>query len=397
MPRARVLALGLLLGAAATSKLVAACPEYLSFLNASCLQWQATVLPEKIPPARGNAVADRDDAAGLGMRVFYDNRFSHPSSGVSCASCHDPEHAFSEDKPRSLTIREVGRNAPDLLNAAWYQRAHFWDGKVDTLWAAPLYTFEQPDEMDSSRLHVAHVMAAIYKPRYEHVFGPMPDLSDTRRFPDSGKPGSPQFDGMSAEDQTTVNRIYANVGKSLEAFIRKVAAGRSRFDDFMNGSETSLTPGARRGMVAFSKHGCDACHSGPTFTDESFHKLGLPPLPGRPEDRGRRAGAEIERNWPFSASSQFADPFTSSTAPATLRRGDEDRAFRTPSLRNVGLTGPYGHDGTLATLDQAIDAHAKVLPRKDPITPDEKKDLIEFLIMLNGRPSLPPWNTWPGG
>src|ERR1700722_8999007 len=137
--------------------LAASCPAYLQFLEPHCAEWQSDILPADLPPARGNTVADRQDAAVLGMKIFYDNRFSRPGAGLSCATCHDPEHAFAEDKPRSNTLREVARNAPALIDAAWYRGAHFWDGKTDNLWSAPLFTFEQPDEMDSNRLHVVRV------------------------------------------------------------------------------------------------------------------------------------------------------------------------------------------------------------------------------------------------
>src|ERR1700761_9399896 len=79
----------------------AACPAYLQFLEPHCAEFQADILPASLPPARGNLFADRQDAAVLGMKIFYDNRFSRPGAGVSCASCHDPEHAFAENKPRS--------------------------------------------------------------------------------------------------------------------------------------------------------------------------------------------------------------------------------------------------------------------------------------------------------
>jgi cytochrome c peroxidase len=335
---------------------MAACPDNLRFLGSHCAEWQADILPAEPPPARDNAVADRQDAAVLGMKIFYDNRFSRPGSGVACASCHDPEHAFAENKPRSNTLKEVARNAPDLIDAAWYGQAHFWDGKVEALWQAPLFTFEQPDEMDSSRLHVVQVLGAIYRDRYEAIFGPLPDLS---HLPQAGKPGTAAFDGMAEADKAAVNRAYANVGKALEAYMRKLAAGRAPFDDFMMGSEGSLTPAARRGMVAFTAYGCQSCHSGPTFTDEQFHQLGLPAAPGHAPDPGR-AGA----------------------------------GFRTPSLRNVAVTGPYGHDGSLDTLDRAIDAHARIGPVP---TGQDKADIVELLRALTGRPPQRPWNYWPGG
>ena len=98
-------------GAMAADNNAAACPPHLAFLQSSCGEWLAHVLPEHLPPSRGNAVADDQAAAALGMRIFYDNRFSKPGSGVACVNCHDPEHAFAEKKPRSNTLREAARNA----------------------------------------------------------------------------------------------------------------------------------------------------------------------------------------------------------------------------------------------------------------------------------------------
>jgi cytochrome c peroxidase len=381
-------------GAPAANHADAACPAHLAFLQSNCGEWLAHVLSEKLPPSRGNAVADDQDAAALGMRIFYDNRFSKPGSGVACVNCHDPEHAFAEKKPRSNTIREAARNAPDLIDAAWYSRAHFWDGKVDNLWSAPLFTFEQPDEMGSSRLGVVHA-AVIYRIRYEKVFGPMPDLGDTQRFPAEGKPGTPQFDAMSKPDKEVVNRLYANVGKALEAYIRKLAAGRAPFDDFMNGSR-SLGSDAQRGMVAFTRHGCNNCHSGPTFSDEGFHDLGYPTTPGREKDAGRAGGLSFARHWPFTATSEFADPARGELEKVAGIAGDR-KGFRTPSLRNVELTYPYGHDGAFNTLESVIDAHARVLPRGPAPDAQDKHDIIEFLRTLTGRPPPRPWNYWPGG
>jgi cytochrome c peroxidase len=382
-------------GAMAADNNAAACPPHLAFLQSSCGEWLAHVLPEHLPPSRGNAVADDQAAAALGMRIFYDNRFSKPGSGVACVNCHDPEHAFAEKKPRSNTLREAARNAPDLIDAAWYERAHFWDGKVDNLWSAPLFTFEQPDEMGSSRLGVAHA-ATIYKIRYEKVFGPMPDLSDPRRFPAEGKPGTPQFDAMSGQDKEAVNRVYANVGKALEAYIRKLAAGRTPFDDFISGSRP-LSSDAQRGMVAFTRHGCNNCHSGPTFTDEEFHDLGYPGTPGRARDPGRAGGLSFAAHWPFTATGPFADAAKDDHAAKVANATGDRKGFRTPSLRNVELTYPYGHDGAFNTLESAIDAHSRVLPKHATPDAQDEHDITAFLRSLTGRPPPPPWNYWPGG
>lgn len=382
---------------ATPSRAAQLCPQHLQFLKSKCAQWQSYVLPQSIPAARGNAFADNEAAAALGMKVFYDNRFSQAGSGVACVSCHDPEHAFAERKATSHTIREVARNAPDLIDAAWYTRSHFWDGKVDTLWSGPLFTFEQADEMGSSRLHVVHTLASIYKIRYEKIFGLMPDLSDTQRFPLSGKPGTPEFDAMSEQDKNLLNQVYANVGKALEAYIRKLAAGRSQFDDFMNGSTKAISIDAQHGMVAFTRHGCDSCHFGPTFSDEGFHNLGYPGKPRQSKDLARAGGITFASKWQFSSTSKFADPIKGDLTVKLANLASAPEGFRTPSLRNVDLTSPYGHDGAFQTLDQAIDAHAKILPKHAAPDAQDKHDIIEFLHSLSGRPPQPPWNYWPGG
>jgi cytochrome c peroxidase len=149
-------------------------------------------------------------------------------------------------------------------------------------------------------------------------------------------------------------------------------------------------------MIVFTAHGCQDCHSGPIFSDERFHNLGLPTAAGHNADPGRAQGVGIARDWQFASSSRFADG--SPPAASTAREeGNTRGAFRTPSLRNVARTAPYGHDGSLETLDRAIAAHAKVLPGHAPLDAQESGDLIEFLRSLSGRPPSPPWNYWPGG
>jgi cytochrome c peroxidase len=397
MSRRRLLRLAALAAAAVAGTAWGACPDHLEFLGSKCAQWQSLALPKSLPPARGNAVADDEAAAALGMRIFFDNRFSRPGSGVACVSCHEPEHAFAERKPTSQVIADVGRNAPDLVNAAWYAGSHFWDGKVDNLWSAPLFTLEQDVEMGATRLGVVHTLASIYRARYEKVFGPLPDFSDTRRFPAQGRPGMAQYDAMSREDRELVDRVYANVGKSLEAYLRKLAAGRAPFDDFVGANGTQLSSDAQRGMVAFAKSGCDTCHSGPTFTDEKFHDLGHPQRGGKPKDRGREGALGFAGTWEFATWGRFADRAAgdlTSSAPITAAPA---AGFRTPTLRNVALTGPYGHDGAFDTLGEAIAAHATVLPGGQAPDTQETRDIVEFLRALSGRQPPPPWNYWPGG
>jgi cytochrome c peroxidase len=241
------------------------------------------------------------------------------------------------------------------------------------------------------------MLGSVYKVRYEAIFGPMPDFSDAQRFPADGKPGTPQFDAMPGQDKDLVNRVYANLGKSLEAYVRKLAAGRAPFDDFINGSPQSLTPAAQRGMVAFTRHGCGSCHAGPTFTDEGFHDLGYPAKTGQPQDQARAGGLAFAGKWQFTSTSKFADPASRSPDASVGAFNSTAAGFRTPTLRNVWMTAPYGHDGSLGTLQQAIEAHARVLPGKAAPDAQDQQDIIELLRSLTGRPPQRPWNYWPGG
>jgi cytochrome c peroxidase len=183
----------------------------------------------------------------------------------------------------------------------------------------------------------------------------------------------------------------------LEAYIRKLAAGRSPFDDFMNGSAKSISIDAQHGMLAFTRHGCDACHLGPTFTDEGFHNLGYPGKPGKPKDLARAGGITFASKWLFSSTSKFADPTNGDFKVKATDLASEPEGFRTPSLRNADFTSPYGHDGAFDTLDRAIDAHARILPKHAAPDTQDKHDIIEFLHSLSGRPPQAPWNYWPGG
>jgi cytochrome c peroxidase len=101
--------------------------------------------------------------------------------------------------------------------------------------------------------------------------------------------------------------------------------------------------------------------------------------------------------WQFMADSKFSDPPGRKPDADSGAFNSAADGFRTPSLRNVTMTAPYGHDGSLATLQQAIEAHAPVLPGKAAPDAQDQQDIIELLRALTGRPPQRPWNYWPGG
>jgi cytochrome c peroxidase len=351
-----------------------------------CRSLAGMLLPVELPAAHGNAFADDARAAELGYRLFYDRRLSS-NAKVGCVTCHAPEKQFQDGEARSTGgLGPVPRNSQSVSNAARH-RWLFWDGRADSLWSQSIFPVEDASEMNITRLELAHKIKALFADRYEPVFGPLPPLEDAARFPPRGRPGDPAFDGMAEADRDAVNRVAANFGKAIEAAERRMVSGRSAFDRWLLGETAALDAAKTRGLVAFVRGACTTCHSGPLFSDDLFHDVGLPG-----DDRGRAAGIERLLGNSFNGLSAYYDGPRPDDLPASAGPGDE-RAFRTPSLRNLARTAPYGHDGSLLGLREAILAHTRPAPVS--LSPAEMDDLVEFLAALTGDAPPPPWNDWP--
>jgi cytochrome c peroxidase len=384
--------------AAAALPACSRCPLQPSLDAQQCQALEGMQLPAAPPRSTTNAKADDTQAALLGFAIFFDARFSNGQT-VRCANCHLPEQVFSDGQPTSTGLEQVDRNSPSVFGAAWH-RWQTWDGKADSLWSQPLLALENPKEMDYTRLEISHRIFLGFKADYEGLFGPLPPLDDMVRFPPRGKPGDAAFDAMPEADQTAVNQVVANVGKSLEAYLRRDAYGPGRFDAFVGGKTDALQAEEREGAGVFFKARCDACHSGPTFSDDDFHVLGVPPAPGKEPERARAAALELLAKSPFTAGGPFSDDRSGAPLPPVTPA--TEGAYRTPSLRNVSRTAPYGHNGTFATLDEVVDFHLKggggtVDAKLAPVnlSSSERSSLLAFLKALDsGDPPL-PWSFWP--
>jgi cytochrome c peroxidase len=399
--------------------------------GADCERLRGIVMPASLPQARGNEHADDFNASLLGFHVFFDSRFSQ-NQNVRCETCHSVDYGFADDVPTPVGGLGTGvRNAPTLFNAARYT-TFLWDGRADTLWSQPLFAFENPNEMGFTRLEIVHLLNAVYTSEYGSAFGALPDFSMLDRFPAQGAPGDPAYDAMSSDDKTLVDRVVSNVGKALEAYIRHLATGPSSVDrylsatlggpDYGDGGAGSADPYGRadagalgalseqqeRGMVVFATAGCLSCHQGPALSDEGFHNLGVPAASEEAPDPGRGplAIATLEGN-PFNASGQFFDGMPGDTTPAPAVLG----GFRTPSLRNLPKSAPYGHNGSFATLEDIVDFHLRgggddpkgyvgtidPLMKPQTLSTEDRAALVEFLKALAGSYPALPWGEWPGG
>jgi cytochrome c peroxidase len=320
-------------------------------------QWDLVrdmTLPGAPPPDPTNAFADTPAAAALGKKLFSDGALS-PSGAVSCASCHDPARDLSDGVPQSVAgVAHLDRNAPAIAlapHAPW----QFWDGRADSLWMQALGPFESAKEFGGSRLFVDHAVFTKYRADYEAVFGPMPSFDDLARFPANGMPGTAAWAPMTPADQTAATRVFVNVGKAIAAFERTFRVGRSRFDDYVAGDSQALAPEEKDGLREFFIAGCAQCHYGPRLADDAFHDTRFPT--GRQDglaDPGRRDGIELYAASEFHAGSVWSDAPSSSRLAALRRSASTLGAFKTPSLRAVPGSAPYGHGGTVATLSDVV-------------------------------------------
>jgi cytochrome c peroxidase len=377
------------------------------------------------PPASpGNALVHDPAAAELGQALFFETGFS--PGGIGCATCHVPGFYFADHRELSQGIGQPDRHTPSVIGSQ-AGPFFFWDGRVDSLWAQALQPFENPVEMGTTRLGVVHLVGAKYAREYEALFGPLPELTDHERFPATGMPtpGFPDdprgraWSTMSRDDREAINQAFANVGKVIEAYEELLLPEPAPFDRYVEALLAGdlagggfLSPAAVRGLEAFiGSAGCVHCHNGPLFTDHGFHNIGLEPT-GLADldtserqtqlarlDRGRSDGAWKVLASPFRADGPYGDadanPELEFLAPGFA---DFEGAFKTPSLRNVAMTAPYGHAGQFATLTDVIEWYRE-LPRVPMIghrdlvlglfdQDVDTTDLVAFLESLTG--PLPP-------
>ena len=255
----------------------------------------------------------------LGRWLFFDPRLSKDGT-VSCASCHRPEHGFSEPTARSRGVggQEGSRKAPPILNAAFsILEAYFWDGRAGSLAEQAKGPMVNPIEMGNSHAEVVRTVNAI--PGYRRAFR-----------------------AAYGDGRLDIDRV----ADAIAAYEATRLSGDSRYDRFEAGDANALTDLEREGRAVFFGRGrCDTCHPGPHFTDSGFHNVGIgwkAPAPGRPDRQG------------------LADPGRFAVTGKEKDLG----SFKSPTLRDVTKRAPYMHDGSAQTLRDAVRAYQ--FPQENP-------------------------------
>ncbi len=263
----------------------------------------------------------------LGRMLFFDVRLSKQEDR-SCAGCHDPKREFADGRtlPVGSDARPVIRHVPTLWNLAWSSR-FFWDGRAESL---------EEQVLEPIRTEMALTFGELVG-----RLSSDPDL--TARFAEA----------FPADPKVTAE----NVAAALATYVRTLVSPRNRFDAWVDGDESALSPGERRGFAIFNgKAGCSRCHTGWAFTDNRFHDTGIADA-----DLGRGAAAN--------------DPAL-------------DHAFKTPTLRGVRWSQPFMHNGRIAKLRYVVEHYEHNFVPRPTVPPemtafalreDERDDLVSFL------------------
>jgi len=301
----------------------------------------------------------------LGRILFFDPNLSADGK-VSCATCHQPSHEFAENRAVSAgAFGRVGtRNAPSLLGRRTNDPL-FWDGRRPTL--------------------ESQVMDPIFNP-FEHGLASMDELlkklgADTAY--------EPLF--AAAFEQSTSKVSAANVARALTDFVASIPSAPTRVERFLAGDRKALTDSEKQGMEIFAKRAqCAQCHlidqRSAGFSDGKFHSVGIglaqdtpiAPLVLRALEKVNAVGLDA---------AIFSDPEVSQLGRFLVTKDPRDISkFRTPALRRVSATAPYMHDGSIGTLEEALDRelYYRSLASGIPIalTPDERANLLAFLSAL---------------
>jgi len=280
----------------------------------------------------------------LGEALFFDPNLSSCAE-VACATCHLPEKGFSDGLPVSKGCQGgTGRRNSATVYETAYLSHLFWDGRVQSLEQQALNPVVDPNEMANTWDNVVSYLQTGAHP----VTG--------KAFPDAKQFYAAAFGKVFDGEISTTT-----VTKAIAAYERTVNSVHSPYDRWVQGDDKALTPAQKKGLVVFFGRGkCSVCHNPPLFTDSDFHNIGVP-----------NAGFEKAAQFPSNPGickgiAPAVDPGRAEV-PALQSSCPDVATFKTPTLRNVALAGPYMHNGKFPTLEAAV-AHYEELA-KGTLTP----------------------------
>ena len=309
--------------------------QHYSHSSSTIASQQVVAQPASDEPITPLALGLKLDPAkvALGEQLFNDPILSH-NNKISCASCHSLTSGGGADQlVHSIGIdgKQGEINAPTVFNAG-LNFVQFWDGRAATLEEQIDGPVQNPSEMGSSWPEALQKLrsSAFYVDGFAVIYG----------------------DGIQS----------ANVRDAIATFERSLITPNSRFDRYLRGQEDALNSEALEGYRLFKDYGCASCHQGAGAGGNLFEKFGV--MNNYFAQRGNITKADFGR---FNVTKNEADKYV----------------FKVPSLRNVALTGPYFHDGSAATLEEAVRIMS-LYQLGRTLTPEETNSIVKFLRSLSG-------------
>lgn len=317
---------------------------------AMAYDWQA--LPETAPAPADNPTTP--EKVELGRMLYLDPRFSSTGT-VSCNSCHNVMLGGEDNRSVSMGVhgKTGGRSAPTVWNSG-FSSSQFWDGRAATLEDQAKGPVANPIEMGMSEV--------------EEAMKRVRDIPGYRPYFEKAFPG---------KDPMTVD----NAAKAVAAYERTLVTPNSDYDRYVKGDNKAMTEQQVRGMNTFASAGCTSCHSGPAFVGPSS-----------------KPGTGFFMKFPTFADNDYVKKYDlmADTGRFSVTTNVADKhVWKVPTLRNIALTAPYFHNGTVKTLDEAVKVMAKTQLNRD-LTDAEAADIVAFLNALSGpfpqqsMPQLPP-------
>jgi cytochrome c peroxidase len=287
--------------------------------------WEA--LPTTAPAPAGNPTTDAKIA--LGKMLYHDPRLSSTGT-VSCSSCHNTMLGGEDNRPNSMGVngQTGGRSAPTVWNSAFNTVA-------DSLEAQAAGPVTNPIEMGMKSWD--DVVARLdkiegYQKAFDAAFGTEPISKD-------------------------------NATRAIAAYERTLITPNSPYDKFVGGDKAALTPQQVKGMEKVAELGCTSCHSGPAFNGPGvFQKFPV------------TSNGFFEAQYHFNKDKGLAE---------VSKKAEDEHFWKVPTLRNIGLTAPYFHNGAVKNLDTAVQVMAKTQLNKD-LSKEEIADIVAFLNALTG-------------
>lgn len=311
-------------------------------------------LPAKPPVPKDNPMTPAK--IELGKKLFFDSRLSLDGT-VSCNSCHNVMGSGTDNRQFSAGVNHSlgDRNSPTVWNSA-FLTVQFWDGREPSLEGQAKGPLINPVEMTMGN--------------HELVLGRI------RKIPGYVEEFKKVFGGT---QPVTID----NVAKAIATYERTLLTPDAPFDQFLKGKKSAISAEAKRGYEKVQKLGCIACHMGPNYAG--------PQLP---------EGTGFYQKFPTFADNEFVKKYKLDADPGRNKatgKPEDKHMWRVPTWRNVAITAPYFHNGTVATLDEAVRVMAKTQLNQD-ISKEDTADIVAFLVSLNGKlpkqtmPELPQTN-----